>query len=906
MRKGSALLLAIACATGRGGSSPGGGPPAGPSANPTAAATTAPPPAESPALQPPALRLPDTVRPARYRPTLTLVPDRDDFTGVMEIDLDVLAATAVVWLNASELSIARAEARVAGGALRGRVLPQPKDLVGIAFDRPLPAGDATLRLEYSGRISRRDSAGIFQTQEGGRWYVSTHFEPIDARRAYPCFDEPSFKVPWQLTLRIKNGQRAFANTPVESEQDGADGFTTVRFAPTRPLPSYLTAFAVGPWERIDAGKTGQGKTAIGVIVPQGQVPQAAWAKEVTPQIVPRLEEWFGIPYPFEKLDLVAVPLARGAMENVGLVTYGSTLLLVPPGQDSPAFRRAQASVSTHELAHMWFGDLVTNSWWDDVWLNEAFATWMTYKTLESWHPEWGAALDRVGARGRALAADSLLTARRIRQPIDSDDDMLNAFDTITYQKGASVIHMFEQFVGPARFRSGVQRYLKSHAYSTATARDFLADVSAEAALDVQPAFSTFLDQPGVPLVTVQLRCEPGRRPRLDLSQERYLPLGAEPTPEQREQVWQVPVCVRWTGGRSCTLLAAKSGATELAVARCPKDLIANAGGAGYFHVSAHEERLLSCGGRRLVAAERLAALQDLAALSRAGKLGHGEVLRVLPALATDPDRHVVEATMTVATAVRDDRLLQESDLPRYRAWIREMYAARAQKLGWIPKRGEDDEVKLLRASLLKVLGHAADDAEIVSQARARAQAWLADRRAVDPTLVPVALTVAAEHGDRALFDAFLSAARKEPDRHYRLLLLEALGSFRDPAIARDAMRVALSNEFPTREAITVVYGATHSVESRGAAYDFVRENFGELAGKLPSREAPGLVAVGAALCDESKRAEVETFFRERMAGLPGGPRRYAQAVELLRTCAAFRAAQSPAVARFFSAARASR
>ena len=905
MKRASALLLAMACASGRGGSSPGGATQA-PSANPTAAATTAPPASDSPALQPPALRLPDTVRPVRYRPTLTLVPDQDGFAGVIEIDLDVLAATPVVWLNASDLSVSRADARVAGAALRGRILPQPKDLVGIAFDRPLPAGEVTLRLEYSGRVSRRDSAGIFQTQEGGRWYVSTHFEPIDARRAYPCFDEPSFKVPWQLTLRIKTGQRAFANAPTESEQEGADGFTTVRFAPTRPLPSYLTAFAVGPWQRIDAGKSGQGNTAIGVVVPQDLVPQAAWAKELTPQIVPRLEDWFGIAYPFEKLDVLAVPLGRGAMENVGLVTYGSTLLLVPPGQESPAFRRAQASVSTHEFSHMWFGDLVTNSWWDDLWLNEAFATWMTYKTLESWHPEWGAALDRLGARGRALAADSLLSARRIRQPIESDDDMLNAFDAITYQKGASVIHMFEQFVGPARFRSGVQRYLRSHAYSTATAREFLADVSAQAGVDVQAAFSTFLDQAGVPLVTAHLKCEPGKRPRLDLTQERYVPLGAEPTPEQREQIWQVPVCARWTGGRTCALLAAKAGSMELEGTRCPKDLVANDGGAGYFHVSAEQQRLLAGSGRRLVPAERLAALQDLAALSRAGKLDHAEVLRVVASLADDPARQVAEATMAVASAVRDDRLLQESDLPRYRAWVRELYAPRARKLGWTPRRGEDDEVKLLRASLLKVLGHAADDPAVVAEARARTQAWIADRRAVDPALVSAALTIAAEHGDRALFDAFLSAARRETDRHYRLLLLEALGSFRDPAIARDAMRVALSNEFPTREAITVVYGATHSVESRGAAYEFVRENFGELAGKLPTREAAGLVAVGSALCDESKRAEVEAFFRERMAGLPGGPRRYAQAMELLRICAAFRAAQAPAVSRFFSAARASR
>jgi aminopeptidase N len=371
-------------------------------------------------------------------------------------------------------------------------------------------------------------------------------------------------------------------------------------------------------------------------------------------------------------------------------------------------------------------------------------------------------------------------------------------------------------------------------------------------------------------------------------------------------VWQVPVCARWTGGRTCALLAAKSGSAELPATRCPKDLAVNPDAAGYYQLSAHQERLLADGGRRLVPTERVAALQDLVALSRAGKLDHGEVLRVLRPLARDEDRHVVEATIAVASALRDENVLPEAALSPYRRWIRDLYAGRAQKLGWTPRRGESDEAKLLRASLLEALGHAGDDPEIVSEALARTRAWLGDRRAVDPTVVAVALTVAAEHGDRALFDALHDAARKERDRHHRLLLLEAMGSFRDPAIARDAMRVALTGEFPAREAITLVYGATRSVEARGAAYDFVRENFGELAGRLPVREAAGLVAAGSALCDESKRAEVEAFFRERMAALPGGPRRHAQAIEKLRTCAAFRAAQGPSVSRFFSTPRASR
>jgi aminopeptidase N len=899
------VLLAVGCATER-GRPVQPAPQPGPSVNPTAAASTTP--ATAPALepQPPSLRLPDTVRPVRYWVLLTVVPTEDSFQGSIEIQLDVQAPTPVIWLNAQDLRVSRAEARAGGEIRQGRVLPQRNDFVGVAFDNSLAPGSATLRLEYTGIISRRDNKGIFKTEEGGQWYASTQFEPVDARRAYPCFDEPSFKTPWQIALRIKTGQRAFANTPVESKQDGPGGFTTVRFAETRPLPSYLTAFAVGPWERIDAGKAGRNGTRIGIIVPQGLGGQAAWARQITPQIVPRLESYFAIPYPFEKLDVIAVPLGRGAMENVGLVTYGSTLLLVPPGADTPEFRRLQASVSTHEFAHMWFGDLVTNAWWDDLWLNEAFATWMTYKALESWHPEWGAAMDRLRAKGRAMAADSLLSARRIRQPIESNHDMLNAFDSITYQKGASVIQMFEQFIGEAKFRRGVQRYLKEHAYGNATAGDFLSDVSSEAGVDIRAAFSTFLDQPGVPLVTSRLQCERGKRARLELSQERYFPLGAEPAPEQRNLIWQVPVCARWAGGSACSLLTTKDGSIELGTKGCPGDLVANAGAAGYYHLLGDQQRMLADGGRRLTVPERLAALQDLNALAHAGKVSYGELLRLVPRLARDADRHVVEATIAVAGRLRDEDLVGDEQLPLYQRWIRDVYAPRARLLGWTPKPGEPDDAKVLRAALLEVLADAGDDPAVLAEANTLAKAWLEDHRSIDPTLAPVALRAAARHGDRDLFDALHAAARAEKDRHDRQLLLEALGSFRDPALAREAMRITLSDEFPVRESIELVYGATHALPTRAPAYEFVRENFAELAGKLPTDDAAWLVVAGSALCDESKRAEVEDFFRERTANLPGGPRRYAQAMERLRECAAFRAAQAPEVSRFFSAVHASR
>jgi alanyl aminopeptidase len=434
------------------------------------------------------------------------------------------------------------------------------------IDPPLPAGPSTVRLEYAGKISRRDTGGIIKTQEAADWYITTHFEPIDARRAYPCFDEPSYKVPWELTLRVKKEHTAFSNAPIATREDGADGMTTVRFAPTKPLPSYLTAFTAGPFDRLENALAGKKFTPMGLLVPHGLDKQWAWySVHDSPQILPRLEDYFGSPYPFEKLDMVSVPLGRGAMENPGLVTFASTILLIPRGEETVAFKRAATSVTMHEFAHLWFGDLVTTAWWDDIWLNEAFATWMTTKIIEPWRPEWKMDEQRVSVRNVAMAADALVTARRIREPIKSNDDMVNAFDAITYQKGASVIAMFERLVTAEKFQAGVRKYMKDHAYANATAKDFLSAISAEAGMDIEPAFSTFLDQSGVPLVTVQASC--GGSPKVLLSQERYFPLGAEPSPEQRSQVWQIPVCARAGKERFCTVLATQKG--EMPISRRP-------------------------------------------------------------------------------------------------------------------------------------------------------------------------------------------------------------------------------------------------------------------------------------------------------------------------------------------------
>ena len=362
-------------------------------------------------------------------------------------------------------------------------------------------GPARIHIVYQGKISEKSSAGIFQGLDGKQPYLFTQFESIDARRAFPCFDQPDFKTPWQLTVHVPKAHAAVSNTSPVSETDEPNGMKRVVFAPTRPLSSYLVAIAVGPFDFVDAGKAGKNHIPVRIVTPKGKANQAKYAAEVTATIIDRLETYFGIPFPFDKCDNVAIPLTFGfgAMENAGMVTYAQNLILSDPAIDTEQRQRSYASVAAHELAHQWFGDLVTLAWWDDTWLNEAFATWTSSKILAEWKPEWRSRLSDLNSKFGAMNEDSLVAARKIRQPIVSKDDISNAFDDITYEKGASVIRMFESWVGEKKFQAGVTSYLKRYSYKNARVGDFLDSIAATGQPQLTRAFSTYLEQPGFPL-----------------------------------------------------------------------------------------------------------------------------------------------------------------------------------------------------------------------------------------------------------------------------------------------------------------------------------------------------------------------------------------------------------------------
>ena len=853
------------------------------------------------ALTPPRFRLPaDEVRPIRYRVDLTIIPDQDTFTGAIDIDLQFAKPASVLWLNAEKLEIKDATLTAGGEKFAAKIITEPNDYVGFAFNHPAGPGPATLHAAYQGATSRKDQQGLFQMKDGDRWYVYSQFEAIYARRAFPCFDEPGYKVPWQLTLHIKKDQAGFSNTPIVSETDAGEGMKTVKFAETKPLPSYLVALAVGDMEVVDAGTAGKKNTRVRIVVPRGHAIEAKYAAETTPAIVNLLENYFGIPYAYDKLDEVAVPLFGGAMENAGMVTYGTGIILAKPDQDTPSRQREWVWVAAHELAHQWFGDLVTTAWWDDIWLNEGFASWTANKIVRQYHPEWHADIEALNSSQGAMQSDSLVSARKVRQPIASKDDIINAFDSITYDKGAALMDMFESYMGRERFQAGIHRYLTKYAWKNATSAEFLAALAGDDTR-IAPAFSTFLDQPGVPLVTTALDCSGGEA-KLNLSQQRYLPLGSVGS---ADQIWEIPVCVRYAAGqseaRACELLSRKSDQLQLPQSGgCPAWVEANAAAVGYYF-DLYEGKLLDAllknDAQVLTLPEKVALVGNVSSLTRNGKIALGRALALAPSLAQDPARQVVTKTMEITTGLQDN-LVSEDLLPQYRQYLLDVYGGRARDLGWKSKAGEGEDARFLRRSVVSVVANQAEDLELIAQAKQLALAWLEDHKAVDPDMVGVVLNTAARHGDRDLFDRMRAAAKKETDENFRGDLLFGLGSFPDPEIIKTALPIVLSDEFDSRESLSILFGPTQRPQTRDLAYDFMKQNWDPLIAKLPTDTGAYTPYVASGYCDAGHRQDVESFFTGRSTKYTGGPRILTQVLEGIDLCIAYKNAQEASVAEF--------
>jgi aminopeptidase N len=677
----------------------------GPAVEPRAGTpvATADPPAQAarPAPPPPRDdgRLPPTATPERYSISLRIDPDQLRFSGVASIQVSLPETTWHVVLNARDIHVTRAVARfsaTAGGPLAEEVAATaeprlahggvvPEELV-LSLARPLPAGEAVLEIAYDAPFAP-DLAGLYRVEENGRSYAYTQFEATDARRAFPCFDEPSFKTVYDVTIAAPRGLMVVANSPETSHEDTPDGAVVHKFETTRPLPSYLVAFAVGAFD------VAQGQTdpfPIRVITTKGRAGLSQLALDAAAGLIAKLGDYFGVPYPYPKLDLVAVPdFSAGAMENPGLVTFRDVLILLDPKRATTALRRDQATVIAHEFAHQWFGDLVTMQWWDDVWLNEGFATWAEARIVDLWKPSFGAELDQIRGLSRVMDEDALRTARAVREPVHSTSEAEEAFDEITYEKGAAVLRMLERYLGADTFRRGLQQYIRANAWKNARADDLFAALDFVSAQHVGPLATSFLDHPGVPNVRADLRCTKGAA-KLALAETEWRPLG-ESAGDAR--TWMLPVCIAADGlrGGSCFTLGPGGIERDLGAA-CPSWLYPNADQAGYYRYAIDRVQLLALarGASALPPLDRFGLVANAWAQVRAGTLDASTVLDMLPLLDRENDRNVLDQIVGTLEGV-DAALVVDGDRAAFRKYVAARLGPRARALGWTAAPHEDDD-----------------------------------------------------------------------------------------------------------------------------------------------------------------------------------------------------------------------
>ncbi|MEN3293451.1 MAG: hypothetical protein V7642_2704 [Burkholderiales bacterium] len=851
---------------------------------------------------PPRMRLGDAIQPLAYDAALTIVPSADTFEGHIEIEINITTSQDFYWLNATDLDIKRATLTAGAQALDAQMVPGGEDFVGLKFPGNAPTGKAKLAIDYSGKVSKSETRGLFRQQENSEWYVFSQFEALHARRAFPCFDEPHWKTPWTLSLTVKREHVAVSNMEAVSEENVGADMKRVRFAKTLPLPTYLVALGVGPFDVVDGGVAGRNNTPLRYITPKGRGVEARYAAKITPQLLSHLEDYFGRPYPYSKLDSMVIPVTVtfGAMENAGLITYRSEIMLARPEREDERFQKRYASVGAHEIAHQWFGDLVTMTWWNDLWLNESFATWMARKTVEKFNPAWDAHSYRQWERHRAMEIDRLASTRQIRQPIESRDDLGSAFDGITYDKGGAVLTMFETWLGESGFRDGVRRYLNRHAFGNATAEDFFAALS-ESDPRLAKGFSSFVEQPGVPRVSMTLDC--AAKPTLRMRQERFLPSAGDK--QAKSQKWIVPICVRYPGQSPdkpfCTLLSEQQASVALPeAAACPAWLLPNPSGAGYYLTNLEPGLLTRLAQAPLKETEAASLLADISALAASASFPADRALELAAVYAGDSRPEVVKAAVDVVAGIHP-ALLDARDRERFAGWIRRHFGKRAAELGWLNREGDSDATRNLRSLLLPLVADTGRDPALRNSARESALQWLSGKDAPQPgaMLQPI-LRTAAYSGDAALFDALAGAVAKSHDQGERHEMYRALGAFSDEALREKSFNLFFAEHVDPREAVTIFWSASEERHSPSALQAFLRTRYDRVVAKLPEDYAAFIPRWGAAQCSTGERASFQAFYRERAAKRPGGARNLAQALESIDICVANRRVQQDGLKGFLS------
>ena len=836
-----------------------------------------------------AQRLPDVAAPENYKLIFTPDLEKATFEGDETISIRILKPTSQITLNAADIDFHDVSITSGGATQKAKVTPdKDKEMAVLSVDKRLAAGPATIHITYSGILNSEMRGLYIGKDDHGRKYAASQFESTDARRAFPSFDEPDYKSTFDITAVADKGLVAISNAKAISDTPGPGDKHTVKFATSPKMSSYLAALVVGNFEYIEGEADG---ISIRVYSTPGKKEMGRFALETAEHVLSYYDKYFSIKYPYGKLDLIGIPdFSAGAMENTGCITFREVILLIDEKHGSVGLKKEIASVIAHEMAHQWFGDLVTMKWWDDIWLNEGFATWMSSKPIEAWKPEWNFNLDDVSDTDRTLNTDSLANTRPIHQAAETPAQIQELFDGIAYGKAAAVLRMLEAYLGEQTFRAGVNAYIQKHQYANATADDFWDAQAKTSKKPVDQIMPTFVKQAGVPVVDVKSQCS-GSSTTVTIGQRRYYYDRAK-FDAPNDELWQVPLCMKSSAGaQSCELLSKKQETFTLK--DCSTWVLANAGATGYYRVGYQPDAvkaLASDAESKLTPAEHIALQSDIWASVRVGREPVGDYLAFARGLQSDRDRAVLEDVLERLNFI-GRYLVTDSDHESYRAWLRQYLNPILKDVGWESKPSESDEQKALRSRLFGALGYDARDPEVMAQARKIADQALSNPDSVDRELAFSAFGVAAVNGDQAFYDKLMAALKnpKSPEEYYMYLF--TLGQFGDPALLQRTLDYAVSPDVRSQDALGLIARVMDNPAGQKLAWDFILAHWDAVqkaGGPFASAE---IVGSTQSFCDAHMRDQVADFFSAHK--IAAAERTYRQSIERINNCVDLKSQQEP-------------
>lgn len=835
-------------------------------------------------------RLSEDVRPDTYH--VHVVPDlnRGIFRGEEIIEIELSRGRSVIQLHAAELELDRAEITPRGepsiktpgtprrptfAASRSPVeaveftAHPTRETVEIKFPRSLPAGRYTLSIAYHGNLQKR-LRGLYAAQSGNRRYAFTQFEAADARRCFPCFDEPAMKARFTFSVTVRSGLTVVSNNPVRRSDHNTNGTTTWHFTQTPPLSTYLCALAVGELESEEQRHLGTVPVRVWHV--PGKANMATFALETAIASLQRLERYFDIPYPYDKLDLVAVPdFEAGAMENAGAVFFRETLLLVDPHTITVAEQKRVAEVIAHELAHMWFGNLVTMQWWDDLWLNEAFATWMAFKIIDEWQPEWRMWNNFEPHRSAALSMDALANTHPIYAEVANATQATENFDAITYEKGASVVRMLESYLGESKFRKGVRAYISANAEGNAVAADLWKALEKASGQPVEKIARAWIKQPGFPVVTFS-RDEEKNKAELSVRQERF---KASPTTKIAgggANSWPLPLVVkvpRGTRGSKTerALVQKVRDKIELSGSKVPDWYYGNASEGGFYRPLHDDECLAALTENfqdHLEPVERMGLAGHQWAIVRAGRAPLASFLSIVDACREEGEYEVLD-TLVGPLSFLDDQIVDAAG-PECRAqlqtWLERTFGPARIELGWDADPDEPQARALRRSSIFKLVGVLAENRDVAEESATRLEAYLDDPTTLDPNLADSFVSIVAREGDYERFTKMRAAVEttRTPQERRRLQL--SLADFRQTRAMEQGLAMSLTPEVPTQDVGFLLIRYLSNRVARPLAWAYIQKNWEAIAGRLPPMMASRLIEATALLQTKEHRKDVATFFKQ--------------------------------------------